>query len=263
MFSVLIAGVASLAYMRWGGSSAETSDPRIVSVTSLPGLESSPSISPDGNFVVFSWTGPNPEGIPDLWVSAVDRDSRQRLTETPTAAETSPAWSPNGRDIAFIRVGEGVFVVPALGGPEQKVGDSGSMVAWMPDGRSLLVRDGRPEAGTPYGIFRSTARRPSGPRSRTRPAESATRRSTSLQTDGRWHSSDTSGRVSAMSMSLPLPAVKLTAARTGIPRSAASRGRPTGATSCTPSSKSLASTRRCFGFQPSEIDSTGASGRCT
>ena len=153
IFGVLIAGAASLAYMRWGGSSAETSDPRIVSVTSLPGLESSPSISPDGNFVVFSWTGPNPEGIPDLWVSAVDRDSRQRLTETPTAAETSPAWSPDMRDIAFIRVGEGVFVVPALGGPEQKVADSGSMVAWMPDGRSLLVRDGKPEAGAPYGIF--------------------------------------------------------------------------------------------------------------
>ncbi|AMY10827.1 Transcriptional activator CadC [Luteitalea pratensis] len=159
---VLIAGVASLAYIRWGGSAAETADPRIISVTSLPGLESSPSISPDGNFVVFSWTGPNPEGIPDLWVSAVDRDSRQRLTQTPTAAETSPAWSPNGRDIAFIRVGEGVFVVPALGGPEQKVGDSGSMVAWMPDGRSLLVRDGEPEAGTPYGIFqidRETSKR--------------------------------------------------------------------------------------------------------
>lgn len=150
---VLIAGAASLAYIRWGGSPAETADPRIVSVTSLPGLESSPSISPDGNFVVFSWTGPNPEGIPDLWVSAVDRDSRQRLTETPTAAETSPAWSPDMRDIAFIRVGKGVFVVPALGGPEQKVADSGSMVAWMPDGRSVLVRDGKPGVGTPYGIF--------------------------------------------------------------------------------------------------------------
>jgi Tol biopolymer transport system component/DNA-binding winged helix-turn-helix (wHTH) protein len=150
---VLVAGAASSAYIRWGGSSAETADPRIVSVTSLPGLESSPSISPDGNFVVFSWTGPNPEGIPDLWVSAVDRDSRQRLTETPTAAETSPAWSPDMRDIAFIRVGKGVFVVPALGGPEQKVADSGSMVAWMPDGRSLLVRDGKPGVGIPYGIF--------------------------------------------------------------------------------------------------------------
>jgi Tol biopolymer transport system component len=36
------------------------------------------------------------------------------------------------------------------------------MVAWMPDGRSLLVRDGQPEAGTPYGIFeidRETSKR--------------------------------------------------------------------------------------------------------
>ena len=48
ILSVMLAGVASLAYMRWGGSSA-VADPRIVSVTSLPGLESSPSISPDGN----------------------------------------------------------------------------------------------------------------------------------------------------------------------------------------------------------------------
>jgi len=150
---LLIAGAASLAYIRWGGSPGDTADQRLVSVTSLPGLESSPSISPDGNFVVFSWTGPNPEGIPDLWVSAVDRDSRQRLTETPAAAETSPAWSPDMRDIAFIRVGKGVFVMPALGGPEQNVAESGSMVAWMPDGRSLLVRDGKPGAGIPYGIF--------------------------------------------------------------------------------------------------------------
>ena len=43
--------------------------------------------------------------------------------------------------------------MPALGGAETKVADSGSMVAWMPDGRSLLVRDGQPAAGTPYGIF--------------------------------------------------------------------------------------------------------------
>ena len=40
--------------------------------------------------------------------------------------------------------------------------DSGSMVAWMPAGRSLLVRDGSPEEGTPYGIFqidRETSKR--------------------------------------------------------------------------------------------------------
>ena len=142
-----------LVDVRWGPSSAGTAEPRIVSLTSLPGLESSPSISPDGNLVVFSWTGPNPEGPADLWVGAVDRDSRQRLTDTPNAAETSPAWSPDMRDIAFIRVGEGVFVVPALGGREHKVADRGSMVGWMPDGRSLLVRARGGEAGAPFGLI--------------------------------------------------------------------------------------------------------------
>jgi hypothetical protein len=77
--------------------------------------------------------------------SALDRDANRGRDLTRLVAER--------RDISFIRVGEGVFVVPALGGPEQKVGDAGSMVAWMPDGRSLLVRDGGPEDGTPYGIF--------------------------------------------------------------------------------------------------------------
>ena len=101
--------------------------------------------------MVFSWTGPVPDGVPDLWIAAVGRDSRQRLTDL--TAEVSPAWSPNGRDIAFIRDGHGVFIVPALGGPERKVSDSGSMVAWMPDGGSLLMRDGEPAAGTPYGVF--------------------------------------------------------------------------------------------------------------
>lgn len=150
----LILGLASLAYLASSERRPEATQPRILSVTSLPGLEFSPSISPDGNFVVFSWTGPDPDGAPDLWISAVDRDSRQRLTDTPTAAETSAAWSPNGRDIAFVRAGHGVFIIPALGGPERKVADSGSMVAWMSDGRALLVRDGEPDAGISYGIFR-------------------------------------------------------------------------------------------------------------
>ena len=126
-------------------------DPRILVVTAFPGLERFPSISPDGNFVVFSWTGSNPDGSSDLWIKAVDGDALRRLTDTP-AAEVQPAWSPDGGEIAFVRAGQGVFIVSALGGQERRISGSGSMVGWTPDSRSLLMRD-RTDEG-PHGIFR-------------------------------------------------------------------------------------------------------------
>jgi Tol biopolymer transport system component len=138
-----------LAYRNW--HVAPDAAAEILSVTAFPGLERFPSISPDGNFVVFSWTGPNPEDAPDLWIKAVDDDALDRLTETPFA-ETFPAWSPDGRDIAFLRAGQGVFVISVLGGTERKIADTGSALGWTPDSRALLVRD---RAGDkPHGIFK-------------------------------------------------------------------------------------------------------------
>jgi Tol biopolymer transport system component len=109
---------------------------RIRPLTSLPGLEGSPSLSPDGNLVVFAW---NNEGRSDLYVKAVDDESQRRLTDTPQP-EFSPAWSPDGREIAFVRGGEGVLIVSALGGVERKVASAGTHVSWSADSRSVLVR---------------------------------------------------------------------------------------------------------------------------
>ena len=142
--------VAALVAVFWRQIAADP-DPRILVVTAFPGLERFPSISPDGNFVVFSWTGSNPDDSPDLWVKAVDGAALRRLTDTP-AAEVQSAWSPDGREIAFVRAGQGVFIVSALGGQERRISGSGSMVGWTPDSRSLLVRD-RTDEG-PHGILR-------------------------------------------------------------------------------------------------------------
>ena len=142
--------VAALLALYWRHFAVDP-DPQLLVVTALPGLERFPSISPDGNFVVFSWTGANPEDTPDLWVKAVDGDALRRLTETP-AAEVQSAWSPDGREIAFVRAGQGVFIVSALGGQERRITRSGSVVGWTPDSTSLLVRD-RTDEGY-QGIFR-------------------------------------------------------------------------------------------------------------
>jgi Tol biopolymer transport system component/DNA-binding winged helix-turn-helix (wHTH) protein len=148
--SAAVVLVAALLAVFWRPFAADP-DTRILVVTALPGLERFPSISPDGNFVVFSWTGSDPGGSSDLWVKAVDGDALRRLTDTP-AAEVQSAWSPDGREIAFVRAGQGVFIVSALGGQERRISGSGSMVGWTPDSKSLLVRD-RTDEG-PHAIFR-------------------------------------------------------------------------------------------------------------
>jgi Tol biopolymer transport system component len=87
----------------------------------------------------------------DIWVKAVGNETLRRLTDTPLP-EYNPSWSPDGREIAFVRGGDnrGIFIVSQLGGPERKVSDSGNVIAWAPDGKSILIRDAIKDA--PMGI---------------------------------------------------------------------------------------------------------------
>lgn len=115
---------------------------RLLTVTSLPGSEEDPALSPDGNFVAFSWTGATPDDAEDIWIKAVDGDAVRQLTNTPGTIEKYPVWSPDGRYIAFTRIQGGrgsVFMVSALGGPERLIADRGSDATWLPDGRSLVM----------------------------------------------------------------------------------------------------------------------------
>jgi Tol biopolymer transport system component len=114
---------------------------RLLTVTSMPGAEEDPSLSPDGNFVVFSWGGPNQSLNHDLWVKAVDGDEMRQVTNTPDENERFPRWSPDGQRIAFARLANptsSVWVVSSLGGPERLVTRQGSRPAWLPDGKSLV-----------------------------------------------------------------------------------------------------------------------------
>jgi Tol biopolymer transport system component len=84
-----------------------------------------PSLSPDGSTVAFAWEGDKQDNF-DIYVAAVPMHSDEwlRVTSSP-ADEFSPAWSPDGQKIAFVRQLEGnrseLLVVPAKGGPEHKL----------------------------------------------------------------------------------------------------------------------------------------------
>jgi Tol biopolymer transport system component len=141
--AVVLIGAIAWFVVRNGTPSA--SAVRLLTVTSFPGSEASPTFSPDGNFVAFSWTGPDFTADADLWVKAVDGDALRRLTDTPSVNEVAPSWSPDGLQIAFVRfesgANRGVHLISALGGSVRKVSDSGSRPTWLPDSQSLVFDD--------------------------------------------------------------------------------------------------------------------------
>jgi Tol biopolymer transport system component len=69
----------------------------------------------------------------------LDRHDSVQLTNSPSA-ETSPAWSPNGRLIAYrsTRDGGGLFVATTEGSEERRISPFGDHPQWSPDGSQLL-----------------------------------------------------------------------------------------------------------------------------
>jgi Tol biopolymer transport system component/DNA-binding winged helix-turn-helix (wHTH) protein len=119
---------------------------RVIPFTSLPGQEVAPTFSPDGSQIAFAWSGEASDSAGfDLYVKTIGSERRLRLTNHP-AKWLSPAWSPDGSQIAFSRWSEedsGIFVVPALGGPERKLTNAVfwyeplTQISWSSDNKLL------------------------------------------------------------------------------------------------------------------------------
>jgi len=138
---------------------------RVVPLTSYPGLEIEPALSPDGKQVAFAWNGEKEDNY-DIYVKLVDAGTPLRLTTNPQP-DYAPAWSPDGRYIAFLRwspSGAEVYVIPALGGSERKLAQTeaveagggtastGYQLSWTPDGKFLAIVD-RDSPKEPNSIF--------------------------------------------------------------------------------------------------------------
>ena len=147
-----VLGVLALALIWWGVFSRSQSPApmQVTPFTSLPGKESQPSFSPDGNQIAFVWNGEK-EDNQDIWVKLLGGETPLRLTTDP-AADTDPVWSLDGRFIAFLRQSperSGFYIVPAIGGAERKVADAfwaksqslGRRLSYAPDGKSLVISD--------------------------------------------------------------------------------------------------------------------------
>jgi len=123
-----------------------------VPLTAFQGDERYTTFSPDGTQVAFSWNGEKQDN-PDIYVMQIGSGRTLRLTTDP-AMDLAPAWSPDGKTIAFVRRDASkrkYLVIPVLGGPEREIAEllephypnslfiHPPSLNWSPDGRWLLV----------------------------------------------------------------------------------------------------------------------------
>lgn len=151
----LVAAVAALVvgYAMWNRGGL-TPVPLVITerpLTSAPGLEFDPALSPDGRWLAFvasSAQGPDTA----LFVRPVDDDRSRRLTSKGTNPRT-PAWSRGGR-IAYVLVGKQSSTVMAgipSGALRPVVARPATLgLVWLGDDRIILAA--QPEFGAPFRL---------------------------------------------------------------------------------------------------------------
>lgn len=109
---------------------------RFSQLTAQPGVEWSPSLSPDGKWVIYSGEH---EGNREIYLHSVSGQNPINLTKDP-ADDDQPAFSHDGERIAFrsSRDGGGIFVMGRTGEAVRKVSPTGFNPAWSPDSSQIV-----------------------------------------------------------------------------------------------------------------------------
>jgi len=121
-------------------------------------FDGDPAWSPDGKSIAFS---SDRDGNREIYVMNANGSNERRLTNTggvvPDTAlnglDADPAWSPDGRKIAFNSNRDGdyeIYVMNADGSGQRNLTDNASLdalPAWSADGRQLVFESERAEKG--------------------------------------------------------------------------------------------------------------------
>jgi dipeptidyl aminopeptidase/acylaminoacyl peptidase len=103
-----------------------------------------PQVSPDGKWVAYTVSTPDMDanrGASNIWVVATSGGAELQLTQS--GHDSSPAWSPDGKTLAFLssRTGESQVYLLAMEGGEShaltKLSTGADIVKWSPDGKTI------------------------------------------------------------------------------------------------------------------------------
>ncbi|HWG32899.1 MAG TPA: protein kinase [Gemmatimonadaceae bacterium] len=144
------AAVIALAAAWWlGRRSAAPEAPwsEFTQLTDASGVETSPSLSPDGESFAYA---SDASGRSAIYVQRVGGRNPVAVAGDSMADYVWPAYSPDGKEIAYAKRGEGIFVVGATGESPRRLTTFGTNPAWSPDGRSIVF--GSEEVFSPYAV---------------------------------------------------------------------------------------------------------------
>ena len=105
---------------------------------------STPQISPDGKWVAFGVSTPDMQtnrNASNLWLIGTAGDDAVQLTQS--GQDSAPAWSPDGKTLAFLSSRGGnsqVYLLSMSGGEPRKLttlSSGADLFQWSPDGKTI------------------------------------------------------------------------------------------------------------------------------
>ena len=150
--ALLVAFFAMLAWHARGTAKSQGTGlwhaSQVHALTSDPGAERRPHVSPDGSRIAFGITEPG-TSIGRIVVRTLEQSKLVRLTAEGAGYEWVPVWSPDGTRIAYQTMTNAsdcmLHVAVSLGGSVRDIGRcrvySSTYYDWTPDGRGLLTAD--------------------------------------------------------------------------------------------------------------------------
>src|SRR5215831_3192311 len=143
----LLAHAAVFCVAAWAGATTAAQEKHAIRFDDMIAMHrlAEAELSPDGQSVVYTVATPDMEAnrnVSNIWMAPAAGGEAIQLTRS--GKDSSPKWSADGKNIAFLsaRSGESqVYLLSMDGGEAQpltKLSTGADLVKWSPDGKTIL-----------------------------------------------------------------------------------------------------------------------------